>query len=50
MLITGFHAEALDDIRRARKILNVIHAVDEENVTMMIARLDEIIFQVKEIS
>jgi len=48
MLITGFHAEALDDIRRARNILNVIHEVDEENVTMMIRRLDEIIFLVKE--
>ena len=48
MLITGFHAEALDDIRRARKILNLIHEVDEENVTMMIGRLDEIIYQVKE--
>ena len=48
MLITGFHIEALDDIRRARKILNVIHEVDKENVTMMLARLDEIIYQVKE--
>jgi len=48
MLITGFHTEALDDIRRARKILNVIHEADEENVTRMIARLDEIIYQVKE--
>ena len=48
MLITGFNAEALDDIRRARKILNLIHDVDEENVTMMIGRLDEIIYQVKE--
>ena len=48
MLIAGFHAEALDDIRRARKILNLIHEVDEENVTMMIGRLDEIIYQVKE--
>ena len=48
MLITGFHAEALDDIRRAREILNLIHDVDEENVTMMIGRLDEIIYQVKE--
>tara|TARA_A100001015_G_scaffold173705_1_gene193069 strand:- start:891 stop:1940 length:1050 start_codon:yes stop_codon:yes gene_type:complete len=48
MLITGFHAEALDDIRRARKILNLVHDVDEENVTMMIGRLDEIIYRVKE--
>ena len=48
MLITGFHAEALDDIRRARKILNLIHDVDEENVTMVIGRLDEIIYQVEE--
>jgi len=48
MLITGFHAEALDDIRRARKILNLIHDVDEENIPMMIGRLDEIIYQLKE--
>ena len=48
MLITGFRAEALDDMRRARKILNLIHDVDEENVTMIIGRLDEIIYQVKE--
>ena len=48
MLIAGFHAEALDDIRRARKILNLIHESDKENVTMMISRLDEIIYRVKE--
>ena len=48
MLIAGFHAEALDDIRRARKILNLIHELDKENVTMMIGRLDEIIYRVKE--
>ena len=48
MLITGFNAEALDDIRRARKILNLIYDADEENVTMMIGRLDKIIYQVKE--
>ena len=48
MLITGFRAEAVDDMRRARKILNLIHDVDEENVTMIIGRLDEIIYQVKE--
>ena len=48
MLITGFRAEALDDMRRARKILNLIHDVDEENVAMIIGRLDEIIYQVKE--
>ena len=48
MLIAGFHAEALDDIRRARKILNLIHELDKENVTMMISRLDEIIYLVKE--
>ena len=48
MLITGFRAEALDDIRRAREILTFIHDVDEENVTMMTSRLDEIISQVKE--
>ena len=48
MLITGLNAEALDDIRRARKILNLIYDVDEENVTIMIGRLDEIIYQVKE--
>ncbi|MDA9690044.1 hypothetical protein N9V13_06505 [Betaproteobacteria bacterium] len=48
MLITGFNAEALDDIKRARKILNLFYASDEENVQMMIGRLDEIIYQVKE--
>ena len=48
MLITGLNAEALDDIRRAKKILNLIYDVDKENVTMMIGRLDEIIYQVKE--
>ena len=48
MLIAGFNAEALDDIRRARKILNLIYDADEENVTMMIGRLDKIIYQVKE--
>ena len=48
MLIAGFHAEALDDIIRARKILNLIHELDKENVTMMIGRLDEIIYRVKE--
>ena len=48
MLITGFNAEALDDIRRARKILNLFYGADEENVTMIIGRLDEIIYQVKE--
>ena len=49
MLITGFNAEALDDIRRARKILNLIFDEDKENATMMIGRLDEIIYQLKEI-
>ena len=48
MLITGLNAEALDDIRRAKKILNLIYDVDKENETMMIGRLDEIIYQVKE--
>ena len=48
MLIAGFHTEALDDIRRARKILNLIHELDKENVTMMIGRLDEIIYRIKE--
>ena len=48
MLITGLNAEALDDIRRAKKILNLIYDVDKENVTMMSGRLDEIIYQVKE--
>jgi len=48
MLITGFNAEALDDISRARKILNFINAMDEENITMMIGKLDEIIYQIKE--
>ena len=48
MLITGFHAEALDDIKRARKILHLIHDAGEENVIMMIGRLDGIINQVKE--
>ena len=48
MLITGLYAEALDDIKRARKILNLINAGDEEKVTMMIGKLDKIIYQVKE--
>ena len=48
MLIAGLNAEALDDIRRARKILNLIYNTDEENVPMMIGRLDKIIYQVKE--
>lgn len=48
MLIAGFQTEALDDIKRARKILNLIHELDEENVGMMISRLDEIIYRVKE--
>ena len=48
MLIAGLYAEALDDIRRARKILNLIYDTDEENVPMMIGRLDKIIYQVKE--
>ena len=48
MLITGFNAEALDDIKRARKILNLFYALDDENVQMMIGRLDEIIYQLKE--
>ena len=48
MLITGFNAEALDDIRRAREILDLMYKADEENVPMMIGRLDKIIYQVKE--
>ena len=48
MLIAGLNAEALDDIRRARKILNLIYDTDEENVPMMIGRLDKIIYQVEE--
>ena len=48
MLIAGLNAEALDDIRRARKILNLIYGADEENVPMMIGRLDKIIYQIKE--
>ena len=48
MLITGFNAEALDDIRRAREILNLIYDIDEKNVTMIIGRLDNIIYQVQE--
>ena len=48
MLIAGLNAEALDDIRRARKILNLIYDADEENVPMMIGRLDKIIYQIKE--
>ncbi len=48
MLIVGLNAEALDDIRRARKILNLIYDADEENIPMMIGRLDKIIYQVNE--
>ena len=48
MLIAGLNAEALDDIRRARKILNLIYGMDEENVPMIIGRLDKIIYQVEE--
>ena len=48
MLIAGLNTEALDDIRRARKILNLIYDADEENVPMMIGRLDKIIYQIKE--
>ena len=48
MLVAGFNVEALDDMKRARKILNLISDADEENVTMMIGRLNKIINQVKE--